>query len=149
MFFPVGSENSVEFPHACIRGCANNDRHFKLETGRNSPTGSGSLVIDCDDKDVTHHLHETMLRAMQSTKNRDLYLPRSSRNRSQVSTHTHSDVTKVIKHGIPRYSLIGISDHVCCLVFTVCRIYCTFCRLNVCLNPYYRYSTSMNIYFCI
>ena len=100
MFFPVGSENSVEFPHACIRGCANNDRHFKLETGRNSPTGSGSLVIDCDDKDVTHHLHETMLRAMQSTKNRDLYLPRSSRNRSQVH---YMFVTKVIKHGIPRY----------------------------------------------
>ena len=83
MFFPVGSENSVDFPHVCIRSFANNDRHFKLETGRNSPTGSGSLVIDCDDKDVTHHLHETMLRAVQSAKNRDLYLPRNSRNRSQ------------------------------------------------------------------
>ena len=82
MFFPIGSENYVEFPHACIRGCANNDRHFKLETGRNSPTGSGSLVIDCDDKDVTHHLHETMLRAMKDSKDREIYLPRS-RNRSQ------------------------------------------------------------------
>merc|ERR1711976_203699 len=71
-----------EFPHACIRCCAYNDRHFKLETGRNSPTGSGSLVIDCDDKDVTHHLHETMLRAMKDSKDREIYLPRS-RNRSQ------------------------------------------------------------------
>ena len=85
MFFPVGSGNSVEFPHACIRGCANNDRHFKLETGRNSPTGSGSLVIDCDDRDVTHHLHETMLRAMQNSQSREQYLPNRhpSRNRSQ------------------------------------------------------------------
>ena len=46
MFFPVGSDSSVEFPHACIRCCAYNDRHFKLETGRNSPTGSGALLID-------------------------------------------------------------------------------------------------------
>lgn len=83
MFFPIGSETYVEFPHACIRAVANNDRHFKLETGRNSPTGSGSLVIDCEDKNVTHHLHETMLRAMQNSKNKQMYLPQRTRNRSQ------------------------------------------------------------------
>jgi len=81
MFFPVGSDHSVEFPHACIRCCAYNDRHFKLETGRNSPSGSGSLLIDCDDKDVTHHLHETMLKAMVNSSTKELYL-KSSRNRS-------------------------------------------------------------------
>ena len=83
MFFPVGSENSVDFPHVCIRSFANNDRHFKMDTGRNSPTGSGSLLIDCVDKDVTHHLHETIHRAMSSSQSRDMYLPRNSRNRSQ------------------------------------------------------------------
>lgn len=79
-FFPVGSDHCAEFPHACIRSCAYNDRHFKLETGRNSPSGSGSLFIDCDDKDVTHHLHETLHKAM-SNSNKDLYL--KSRIRSQ------------------------------------------------------------------
>lgn len=82
MFFPVGSENSVDFPHVCIRSFANNDRHFKMDTGRNSPTGSGSLLIDCVDKDVTHHLHETIHRAMSSSQSKELYLPRNSRNRS-------------------------------------------------------------------
>lgn len=103
MFFPVGSENSVEFPHACIRGCANSDRHFKLETGRNSPTGSGSLVIDCDDKDVTHHLHETMLRAMQNSKNKEMYLPRThgTRNRSQ----SLSEAQRMNQNSFPPKSL--------------------------------------------
>lgn len=97
MFFPVGSDHFVDFPHACIRCCAYNDRHFKLETGRNSPSGSGSLLIDCDDKDVTHHLHETMLKAMVNSKDttKDFIrpmnrFPDSSRFRSHsVSDNRH------------------------------------------------------------
>ena len=101
IFFPVGSEESVEFPHACIRCCAYNDRHFKLETGRNSPTGSGSLLIDCDDKDVTHHLHDTLLKAMQNSKNKEQYLPKSSRFRS----HSVSETAQKYNQNFPPKSL--------------------------------------------
>jgi len=82
-FFPVGSDHCVEFPHACLRCCAHNDRHFKLETGRNSPSGSGALLIDCDHPEVSQYLHQTMVKAMENSKSKEHYLKSSgSRNRS-------------------------------------------------------------------
>ena len=82
-FFPVGSDHCVEFPHACLRCCAHNDRHFKLETGRNSPSGSGALLIDCDHPEVSQYLHQTMVKAMANSSSKEHYLKSSgSRNRS-------------------------------------------------------------------
>lgn len=115
-FFPLGVERCHEFPHACLRGCGYNDRVFTIETGRNSPSGPGRLVIECDEKDTMHRLHETILEAMKASKSKDLYLkqsssrpqPSSSRPRSFSLSTSKADSLhppKTIPAYIPAYDL--------------------------------------------
>lgn len=113
-FFPVGSDHCVEFPHACLRCCAHNDRHFKLETGRNSPSGSGSLLIDCDHPEVSEYLHQTMVKAMANSSSKEHYLKSSgSRNRSlslsesQQARAAHHPPPKSIPRNVERNRTIS------------------------------------------
>lgn len=81
-FFALGEERCHEFPHACLRSVTGNDRVFTIQTGRNSASGAGSIIIECDDKDATRLLHETVLEAMKASRSKDLYL-RQSHNSSR------------------------------------------------------------------
>lgn len=82
-FFALGEERCHEFPHACLRSCGYNDRVFTIQTGRSSHSGPGSIVIECDDKDATRILHETVLEAMKASRSKDLYLNRPSHSSSR------------------------------------------------------------------
>jgi len=93
-FFALGEERCHEFPHACLRSCGYNDRVFEIQTGRNSASGAGRIHLECDDKDATRLLHETVLESMKASKSKDLYLRQShtsSRPRSASVSNPKPD----------------------------------------------------------
>ena len=59
-FFPIGTIDPISFPIVTLRSCVCNDRFFQLNTGRSSFSGAGTLLIYCDDKDISSNLNRAV-----------------------------------------------------------------------------------------
>lgn len=73
LLYPLGEERYVELPHPCIRNIRYNDKLklLGLEIGRTSPSGSGLLSLDCEEKEVISQLHEVLRKAMSSANSKE------------------------------------------------------------------------------
>uniref|UniRef100_A0A6B2EA43 Insulin receptor substrate 1 n=1 Tax=Phlebotomus kandelakii TaxID=1109342 RepID=A0A6B2EA43_9DIPT len=74
---------SVEFLLTTIRRCGNTQCFFYMEVGRHSAIGAGELWMETQDPFIAENMHQTIISASASCKNReDLYIgpvrPRSS-----------------------------------------------------------------------
>ncbi len=61
-FFGLGSGTPISFPVISLRQCMCNERTFQLETGRSAPSGAGTLIILCEDKDIAADLNSAVSR---------------------------------------------------------------------------------------
>ncbi|XP_055710407.1 insulin receptor substrate 2-B isoform X6 [Phlebotomus papatasi] len=73
---------SVEFLLTTIRRCGNTQCFFYMEVGRHSAIGAGELWMETQDPFIAENMHQTIISASASCKNREDYMgpvrPRSS-----------------------------------------------------------------------
>ncbi|XP_059618387.1 insulin receptor substrate 2-B [Phlebotomus argentipes] len=73
---------SVEFLLTTIRRCGNTQCFFYMEVGRHSAIGAGELWMETQDPFIAENMHQTIITASASCKNREDYIgpvrPRSS-----------------------------------------------------------------------
>lgn len=100
LLYPLGEERYVELPHPCIRNIRYNDKLklLGLEIGRTSPSGSGLLSLDCEEKEVISQLHEVLRKAMSSANSKEL-VSGSKSNRFRSSSFSQERGSK--PRGIP------------------------------------------------
>ena len=141
-FFPVGSNKAICFLISSIRGCSivkANRKLFKLEIGRSSESGSGVLVMKCNDEEISDTIRETMYSGMRaiennatsSTRHRGARTTINSNNirirthswsnvdkrsgagslASSVSSTTSTSAAKTIHHGRQHSATAGFMDH--------------------------------------
>lgn len=91
---------TLEFPLMSIRRCGHSDCFFFMELGRSSVTGSGELWMQTEDTVIAQNMHETILGAMKTSRNRE-ELGAFARPRSSST----SENSKPIGHKRPAHAL--------------------------------------------
>ncbi|KAH7937885.1 hypothetical protein HPB49_017164 [Dermacentor silvarum] len=84
---------ALEFPLMSIRRCGHSDCFFFMELGRSSVTGSGELWMQTEDTVIAQNMHETILGAMKTSRNKEelgpFTRPRSSSTSENSKPITH------------------------------------------------------------
>ncbi|KAK8784928.1 hypothetical protein V5799_008705 [Amblyomma americanum] len=84
---------TLEFPLMSIRRCGHSDCFFFMELGRSSVTGSGELWMQTEDTVIAQNMHETILGAMKTSRNKEelgpFTRPRSSSTSENSKPITH------------------------------------------------------------
>ncbi|KAH9380960.1 hypothetical protein HPB48_008179 [Haemaphysalis longicornis] len=105
---------TLEFPLMSIRRCGHSDCFFFMELGRSSVTGSGELWMQTEDTVIAQNMHETILGAMKTSRNKE-ELGAFARPRSSST----SENSKPITHKRPAHA-VGPAPH----ASTSCRDRC-------------------------
>lgn len=91
---------TLEFPLMSIRRCGHSDCFFFMELGRSSVTGSGELWMQTEDTVIAQNMHETILGAMKTSRNKEELGP-FTRPRSSST----SENSKPIAHKRPAHAV--------------------------------------------
>ncbi|KAH8022240.1 hypothetical protein HPB51_023118 [Rhipicephalus microplus] len=106
---------ALEFPLMSIRRCGHSDCFFFMELGRSSVTGSGELWMQTEDTVIAQNMHETILGAMKTSRNKE-ELGAFTRPRSSST----SENSKPIAHKRPAHAVATTATH----ASTSCRDRC-------------------------
>ncbi|KAL3196023.1 hypothetical protein MRX96_045413 [Rhipicephalus microplus] len=106
---------ALEFPLMSIRRCGHSDCFFFMELGRSSVTGSGELWMQTEDTVIAQNMHETILGAMKTSRNKE-ELGAFTRPRSSST----SENSKPIAHKRPAHAVATTTTH----ASTSCRDRC-------------------------
>lgn len=106
---------ALEFPLMSIRRCGHSDCFFFMELGRSSVTGSGELWMQTEDTVIAQNMHETILGAMKTSRNKEELGP-FTRPRSSST----SENSKPITHKRPAHAVATTTTH----ASTSCRDRC-------------------------
>jgi len=100
-FFALGSNQPLCFLISSIRGCSiskANRRIFKLEIGRSSESGSGVLLMKCNDEEISDTIRETMYAVMRALIESNANSTASSRHRPRTSIPLNSNNIRIRTH---------------------------------------------------
>ncbi|TRY77140.1 hypothetical protein TCAL_04037 [Tigriopus californicus] len=86
-FFPQGQLKPVIFRLESVRSHMCSDRMFHFQTGRSSPSGAGTLTLQCDDKDNAVTLNNAANHAMRNAK--DVASSRQNSHAIRSRDHRH------------------------------------------------------------
>merc|ERR1711963_436598 len=97
-FFAVGSDKPVTFLIKAIRKCRipKADPHlFKIDIGRSTESGSGTITFKCADKEISYSIRETIYSAMREMQNSTNHNPHRNHQRSRNSTSSSSGFNNI------------------------------------------------------